>query len=284
MSFLYAAQPPISQAKNTTIPLVPGATFNIYLNVNNTQDTKSNNSTNVTTAQIAKPAAPDSPLLKKLAELKPDLSIPQSVKDQLHNGTNLFAAYKWHLLGATLIGSYALLCWIIVKGNSYLGKNELWSSWRQELALDQLLAIPQEQFAQELLREIQRRYTNPASLTDLVKPLTEFVTTIEEEEAAIKWYQSFYSWISYLNVHKIIPFSKNRFGKITERLQRIAYFKNAFQTWAAQYQLEHAARNTLHIIHNDEKDVSEMVEEMRIATIIAMHRSWAKITQDNEHD
>lgn len=254
-------QPPIApKPTSMTLPIIPGATFNFNVVVHNKQDTQSNNSTNVATAQIAK-RTEDSPILNKLGQLRPDLIIPQSIKDQLNGKNNFFDTYKWHLAGATLLASYAGICYIILRGNSYLGKNDLWSSWHQELPLDQLLAIPQQQFSQELLSEIQRRYNEPASLTDLIQPLTKFMKAIEEEEEQIRWYQSAYSWISYLYLDHIIPFSKQRFNSSTQRLQRIAYFKNVFQSWAAQYQMEHTARSIVHMMHS-EKDVTAMAAFM----------------------
>jgi hypothetical protein len=268
----YAQQPPLPQImqpalppspKNITIPITPGATFNFNVYVNNSQDTKSNNSTTLTSTQVEK-RTETSPLFKKLAELSPDL---QGIKNQIQIKTDFFENYKWHLIGASLALSYASLCYFIIVGNSYLGNKDLWSSWHQELSLEQLLAIPQQQLSQDLLHEIQRRYTDPSSLSDLNKPLAQFLTTIEQEEQDIRWYQSFYSWLSFAYITKIIPFSKQRFAKINERLQRLAYYKNIFQSWAAQYQLEHAARCAFHAILATNKNVNAAAHMMHEAHI-----------------
>jgi len=269
----YTQQPPITPKPNSaTLPIIPGATFNFNVIVHNKQDTQSNNSTNVATAQMSQ-RTEDSPILNRLAELRPDLIIPQSIKDQLNGKNNFFDTYKWHLIGTTLLASYASLCYVILRGNSYLGKNDLWSSWHQELPLDQLLAIPQQQFAQELVHEIQRRYNEPASLTDLIQPLTKFMKAIEDEEEQIRWYHAAYSWISYLYLDHLIPFAKQRFNSAAQRLQRISYFKNVFQTWVAQYQMEHAARCVLSMINVYEKDVTAMA-----ALMFAVHKAKMLIT------
>lgn len=253
-------QPLPPKGNSAVLPIIPGATFNFNVIVENRQEARADNSTKVATAQIAK-RSESSPILDKLAELRPDLIIPQSIKDQLSGKTNFFDRYKWHLTGSALLASYALVCYIIIRGNSYLGKNELWSSWHQELTLEQILAIPQQQFSQELIREIQRRYNEPASLTDIIQPLTKFMKAIENEEEQIRWYQNAYSWITYLYLDRIAPFSKQRFNSTMQRLQRITYFKNVFQSWAAQYQMEHTARSILTMMH-DEKDVTHIAALM----------------------
>lgn len=257
MSLTISADQPTTQIKQYP---------NITIILHNTQDARSNNSTTVTNTQTSKG---DSPLLKKILDACPDLkTLPRAARDEINklstSSNNFLDTYKWQIIGGTLVTTYISLCYLIISGNSYLGQSELWSSWRQELPLDQLLAIPQEQFAKELLREIHRRYTDSTTITDLVRPLSLFMISLEQEEEYIKWYQSVYSWISYLKLNKIVPFSKQRFGKINERLQRLAYYKNAFLSWAADYQLEQAARCARTILSQDEHDLAlaqDLIEE-----------------------
>ena len=244
-------------AKNSPIPFP--MTLNVY--IDNKLDAPSNNINTVNTSQIDQ--AHDSSILKKLAELKAELPSAQTIKATLANyQSSLWSNYKWHIMGGSLITSYGLLCYLIFSGNAYLGQFDLWSSWRQEMPLDQLLSIPQMQFAQELLSEIQRRYTDPGSLTDLVRPLTLFMQALEKEEETIKWYQSAYSWITYLRLNSLIPFSKVKFAQITARLQRVAYYKNVFQTWAAQYQLDHAKRSIM--ISRPDPFVKTIAKKMKL--------------------
>ena len=143
-----------------------------------------------------------------------------------------------------LAAGYGYLCYIIASGNSYLAQKDSWANWRQDLTLEQLLAIPQPQFAKELVQEIQRRYTDPAAVTDIVRPLGTFMKVIEKEEEQLLWYQNAFSWLQYSKATAIIPLSTCQFAKLGEKLQRLIYFKNAFQSWAAQYQLEQAAKHS----------------------------------------
>ncbi len=225
---LYGHNQTIVPAKSDSMPKAAGH-LNLTLYINNAQDARSNNATNVANTQAN--TRTETPISKALAQL--------DIKNKLSNfDTGFLSRYKWHLILGTTAITYGALCYIIVSGNSYLGQAELWSSWRAELSLDQLLSIPQEQFSQELLQEIHRRYTTSDTISDLMTPLSLFLLALEKEEEQIKWYQYAYSWLTYLKITKILPFSKVRFGKINERIQRIAYLKNSFHTWIAKFHYE----------------------------------------------
>lgn len=225
---LYSHNQTIVPAKSVSMPTAAGH-LNLTLYINNAQDARSNNGTSVVNAQAN--TQTETPISKALAQL--------DLKTKLaHFDTGFLSRYKWHLLLGTSAITYGILCYIIVSGNSYLGQAELWSSWRAELSLDQLLSIPQEQFSQDLLQEIHRRYTTSDTISDLMTPLSLFLLALEKEEEQIKWYQYAYSWLTYLKITKVLPFSKVRFAKINERIQRISYLKNSFHTWIAKFHYE----------------------------------------------
>ena len=262
-------------SKRTMIPMAPGASITICLN--NNHDFSSQNSNLSSPAQtVTMPAAQESPVFNKIATLWHE----NTIKQQLHEGSShFFNAYKWHLLALFTAGAYAGLVYIIASGNHYLSDNQLWSSWHQELPLDQLLAIPQQQLSQELLREIQRRYTDSESITNLVKPLGKFMIAVEQEEEQLKWYQNTYSWISYARLPHLVPLNKHRFTKINERLQRLAYYKNTFQSWAADYQLQVAERMRVRCDMQPYADFNEIAHMLQVEMnqIILYH--WAQSQQ-----
>lgn len=262
------------QATSASIPVTdtPGLHFKVKLQ--NTQNATSNNSTQVSTKHVRSKAG-EKPLLQQISKLVPELS--EADKEKISNflyPQTYLKRHKWFVLGGLAASMYGLLCYYTYRGNSYLGSNDLWSSWHQELPFDQLLSIPQEQIAKELLHEIQRRYSTPGSITDLIQPLSLFMVTIGQEEETIKWYQWFYSWLAYSRITKIIPFSKQQFAQTKERLQRIAYFKNIFQTWAAQYQLEHSARCVLDVLRENYPDVTPIAQEIDALVANQMEQLW----------
>jgi hypothetical protein len=243
-SFFALCEPPngAQPIKKNLIPKMHNGTVSFSVNVTNRQDAHTDNRINLSTQQNTQQSTPsnDSQIMNKISELwQENIKIQKQLKEQ---GSHFLSANKWYLLGSGLLFSYVLLAYLIMSGNSYMGDASLWSSWHQELPLDQLLAIPQEQLTQELIREIQRRYTDSTSISDIVKPLGIFMVKIDQEEEQIKWYQTVYSWLLYIRLTKLVPVGQQRFAKIAERLQRIAYYKNLFKSWTADYQLQQSER------------------------------------------
>jgi hypothetical protein len=262
----------------TSTPIPYGSTLNFVVNLNNVQEARATNSNTLTN-----PCVSESPLLDKLSQIWVDPHTNQNLVKRISGNTSsLVNDYKWPLALGTLISGYAYMCYIIASGNSYLAQKDLWSSWRQELTLEQLLTIPQPQFAKELLQEIQRRYTDPAAVTDIVRPLGTFMKMIEEEEQQLLWYQNTFSWLQYTKVISIIPLNKTQFTKISEKLQRLIYFKNAFQSWAAHYQLEQVSKA---LSLNNEEDIPNvrpmaalMNYHYKISALQHFAKRYARIT------
>lgn len=262
------------ETQTTFIP--GGSTLNFTVHLSNVQEARATNNSITSIPQKTHFNA-DSPLLNKLAQIWIDPATNTSLTTRLGNQTGSFLwNHKWYLLGSTLLGGYLYLCYTIASGNSYLAQKDLWSSWRQDLSLEELLALPQSQFSKELLQEIQRRYTDPTAVTDLLRPLNTFLVTVEKEEELLRWYDYIYSWTQYTHVNKIILSSTNQFSKITQRLQRLAYLKNVFHAWAAQYQLEHATRafyNSNELLVSDVHDIATI---MYYRYKLLIHTFWLR--------
>jgi len=197
------------------LPMLPESTeanpytINFNINLSNDSDANAANETKVISHQ-------DQKLLpEKKIEAAP-IAIP-IVKSIIPDGID---AYKWHIAAVLAVGSYGLLSYYAMKGNYYLKRMDLWSSWRKELSLDEILAIPQKQFAQDLFRQVQHRYN-----TNFATSLMLFIKAIDQEEKQIKWYKSLYDWISFLHVKKLMPIDAAIYENCTQQLQRLAYYK-----------------------------------------------------------
>ena len=156
---------------------------------------------------------------------KNDKGMPLAIHDMKSFVVGNIKTYKWHIATALAVSSYGLLCYHIIKGNYYLQRSDLWSSWRKELSLDEMLAIPHYQFAQDLFREIQNRYNK-----DFATSLMLFMESINQEEKDIKFYQSLYKWISFFHVQKLTPLNKATYENCTHQLQKIAYYKGCIES------------------------------------------------------
>ena len=196
------------------LPILPESTeanpytINFNINLSNISDASSANDIMMNAQQN-----------QKLSESKIDAApilIP-AAKSIIFDG---ISAYKWHITAAIAVGSYGLLCYFIMKGDDYLKRTDLWSSYRKELSLDEILAIPQKQFAQDLLREVQRRYN-----ANFATSLMLFIKAIDQEESNIRWYRSFYDWISYLHINKLVLIDTEVYKNCAQQLQQLAYYK-----------------------------------------------------------
>jgi|GEM_PF-5532371 len=236
-----AAVAPVSTTIATPPPSVnfPPASqvnFNVNFAQNTHNVTKSSSNAQTEAASYAKQ---ETPLLSGLQDLWAQMPNAKKIGFDLQSQTqNFLTTYKWRLIGMSAAAAYAFLCYYLYMGNFYLSNMQLWSSWRQEIPLEQILAIPQQQHAQELIHEIRLRYTTADNLSNAIQPLALFMNAVTQEEELLLWYQKVFSWLAYIRLTKITPMSTSKFEKISERLARLAYYKNLFQSWVTTYQSE----------------------------------------------
>lgn len=181
------------------------------------------NLSNVDNSRMANNAQLDAQQnLKQLAKNEDSQSLPlQEMQSFIMSNLK---DYKWHIAGAVALGSYGLLCYHAIKGNSYLKRTDLWTSWRKELAIEDLLAISQQKFAQDLAQEIYHRYN-----ADFTTSIVYFIKAIDQEEIDLKWYQSFYAWMQCLHIQRFVFIDKASYEHIIQRLQKIAYYKGCIE-------------------------------------------------------
>lgn len=209
------------------VPKGANVHFNVYLS--NTQDGRTSAVSTAINQYVS--TDPEPHLLKKLPALKEYLT--QEIA-ALKDHTSL-KQLLWMIPTALVASSYAYFCYQILTLQRYLKQKMLWSHWRSDVTLDQLLTFPQEQLAKELLAEIHRRYFNKDSITNLVTPLTTFMTIIEQEEEKISYYIATVQRLHSLRINRLFPINAGAYRHAQEQLQRIAYYKNIFITWAHNY-------------------------------------------------
>lgn len=172
------------------------------------------------------------------------LTLLQGMKEHLTGArehvTTFLRDYKYWIVGGCAASLYGYVCYTVYQGNRYAQSNDLWSSWKSSLELETLLSLPQKELAEELVKEVQRRYTNPANPTDFVSPLSAFLTALEKERKALEFYAEFNAWIQALYLSKIIPLSCSSYTDAKKRVQKLVYLKNIFITWAIDFKMAQA--------------------------------------------
>jgi len=160
--------------------------------------------------------------------------------------------YRW-LITATCIGAYSYLYYSIRNAQSYLNQPDMWFNWHETLSLEKLLSINTEELEQELLLDIQRRYTNLHEPTNFIAPLISFAHAIDQEFARLSYYKKLYKLLSVSYVYKILPISIVFYQKT----QRLTYLKNIFLTWAAHYRVEHNKSFKIWGLEEEEEEEEE---------------------------
>lgn len=145
---------------------------------------------------------------------------------------------RYKIAGITFAAGYLYIFYEVVKGNNYLGRNDTWAVWKQDLALVQLLEVPQKELTHELILEIQMRYTNREKPTDFVSSLIFFMRDIDQEISRTKYLIKLGSWLRSLRIFVIFPINKARFLQATDRLNRLTYLRSLFLNWTAHYKME----------------------------------------------
>lgn len=145
--------------------------------------------------------------------------------------------HKFKLMAVVIGMAYGYLFFTAQKTNRYLYDDCLWSSWKKELPLEQLLSIPQKELAQELLDDIKTYYIDTNEPTNFLSPLATFIQETDAELIELKRCASFSSWVLWLKLSKLLPFDIQKKEIARERTQRLMYLKNLFSSWIAQYKL-----------------------------------------------
>lgn len=156
----------------------------------------------------------------------------------LHQTKELVLDHKYKLVAIGFISFYSYILFKVISVNKYLKQDSLWSSWKQEQSMDQLLTAPQKQFAHELVSRIQGRYIDQHDPANAMSPFISFSEDIAYEIAQLQSHIKLYTWIKNLKVWRLFPSCAETQQQIQERIQRLIYFKNSFSSWLAQYKLE----------------------------------------------
>lgn len=164
--------------------------------------------------------------------------------------SGLFASYivsyisnnRCQIAGISLAALYLYLFSKVIKGNKYLGRKDSWALWKCDCSLVQLLEIPQKQLSQELLLEIQRRYTSIEKPIDFISSLIAFMHNIDQEIAYTKYFISLEAWLRAFRISLFFPINRKRFSQAPDNLNRLIYIRNLFLTWAAHYKIDQNKR------------------------------------------
>ena len=163
------------------------------------------------------------------------------VQGQLLSLRSLIWRHKIKLTLSGALGLYLYLIYKMISINIFCCRENLWSSWKKGASLEELLAIPQKEVTNDLIRSIQSRHIQKKEPSNSMASFVFFIQVIDEEEKQLRSYVRFYGLVARLNMWKIFPpgvASLEKKQELNERLKRIVYIKNIFSTWLAKYKVK----------------------------------------------
>jgi hypothetical protein len=125
---------------------------------------------------------------------------------------------------------------------NFLIHESQWSYWKGHLSLEKLFEIPQSHLSEELIKEVQRQYTAEANPTDFLTPLMTFMDMAEKEKAALEQYNTICSYLEKLHILRFFKHDQELYEQSKEKLQKLAYLKNIFLSWLADYKISQKFR------------------------------------------
>jgi hypothetical protein len=155
--------------------------------------------------------------------------------------------HKWLCCATIAALAYGTGAYLCMADTYYMGSTNLWCHWYESKSLEELCALPHETLAKELVLAIQSRYVNTLNPTDCITPLSNFISDLNAEEKRLKQCRSRANFISRLYLQKIIPCARNTGAQAQQLLERLAFIRHIFTSWAAECNWQQTARCTKHM-------------------------------------
>lgn len=150
--------------------------------------------------------------------------------------------HRWKVAGGTIAFVYAYLLYKTIALRGYLSERERWFNWYDYLPFEALCAYPQKDLGNDLVKEIQQRYTNLTSPTDFVTPLITFLKILEVEQYALEQYLFLCRWIERFHLTIITAHNKEFIIQCEAWKRRLVYLKATFMRWMAEFKFEQNAQ------------------------------------------
>jgi hypothetical protein len=148
-------------------------------------------------------------------------------------------SHKWSTAGALILGMYGIVATYFFVEKSFMYSTNLWARWYDSVSLAELCTLPPDGLRKELILAIHTRYVNSANPTDHVTPLSTFLYDIDVEEKRLKKFSTRARFISKMGLRKILPFSEETMREAERLLNRVAFVRHLFLSWAAEHNWQH---------------------------------------------
>lgn len=145
--------------------------------------------------------------------------------------------HKYRLLLFSAFGTYAAVWVRLFYYIHYIFQSTGWGTWKENLSIDVLYAIPKQELGKELLFAVQQKYQKAETLNDFFLPLISFLRDADDELLMLNNFVAFYDLLHKAHVDTIFPLQEIILTKARQRLQRLLYLKEVFLYWVTDYKI-----------------------------------------------
>lgn len=219
----------IQESRNPNTPI----TINNSNNLNIVTDIKSSIDLNLT-------------YLKNKLEKISEFTSKKSLKSNSKHLLDSVKVNKWFLFKILIGSSYITAQTTLIYLYKKLNQDNCWSNWKKHLDLEDLYQIPQNEFAQSLLNDIQKKYITINNPTDFISPLINFMQSIEQEQKQITLYKTLVKSLHKIYIGRWFFFYGDKlYRNIEIREKRLNFIKNNFLSWLANFKISTSSQSLI---------------------------------------
>jgi len=167
--------------------------------------------------------------------------LSNTIKNAIKTSKNFYLKNQKYIIPGTLFTSYSATLLALHNGNQYVKNHQLWSLWKQEKNLEQLMQLPQQDLLYGLIVEIQKRYVNTKYPVDFISPLSDFMKELEKEKNKLLFYAKLHKILYKSYLLYLFPIKTDNFAKINDLLARLSFIRDIFLNWIAKYNVEQSS-------------------------------------------
>jgi|GEM_PF-48688 glycerate dehydrogenase len=153
-----------------------------------------------------------------------------------------FLKHKYKILTTLGISScsfsYLYFLYQLKSDSVYLADKDLWSKWNGSKKLSEFFTMDNNELIEELLLDIQVKYTDVENVGDFSLPFTSFFQAVEEEEKKLSRYAKHHKIINRLKLEKAFQLDENLITEIDNRLDRLSFLKTKLWQWLSAKKIQ----------------------------------------------
>ncbi len=143
-----------------------------------------------------------------------------------------FRAHKKGVIIGSVVITYATLCAVLVSGNRYCARDDLWARWQPLMSIKELQKLAQAELQKKLCEDILKAYLLKEK--SRIGAYLRFMKDVEKEERRLAQHITLCTWLQRMPFSRFLPISDEKLKRARSLKKRLAFIKHIFISWSAQ--------------------------------------------------